>query len=142
MLARDDCRNPARHLRRIKPLQSVGAYRCNRNTLWTEYHYRRSEHDRRGCITEDNAVLIAVVQENEGTAFDANFDKFNAEVTRFDAAEVAAEVAEAERVQEEMAREAKKQLREAKKRDRKQAIEERRNKIKAHFSEVKAKHKK
>ncbi len=94
------------------------------------------------CVTEDKAVLIAVVQEEAASAFDANFEKFQAEVTRFDAAEVAAEVAEAQRVQEEMAREAKKQLREAKKNDRRQAIEERRNKIKTHFSEVKAKHKK
>ena len=94
------------------------------------------------CVTEDKAVLIAVVQEETESAFDTNFEKFQAEVTRFDAAEVAAEVAEAQRVQEEMAREAKKKLREAKKNDRRQAIEERRNKIKAHFSEVKEKHKK
>ena len=95
-----------------------------------------------GCVTEDKAVLIAVVQENEKSSFDANFDKFHAEVTRFDAAEVAAEVAEAERVQEEMAREAKKQLRESKKNDRRQAIEDRREKIRAHFSDVKNKFRK
>ena len=95
-----------------------------------------------GCVTEDSAVLIAVVQENDGSAFDKNFEKFQADVTRFDAAEVAAEIAQAQRVQEEMAREAKKQLREAKKQDRKQAIEERRKKISEHFSEVKAKFKK
>ena len=94
------------------------------------------------CVTEDKAVLIAVVQESDTDAFDANFKKFRAEVTRFDAAEVAAEIAEAERVQEEMAREAKKQLREAKKKDRKQAVEERRNKISANFSELKSKFKK
>lgn len=94
------------------------------------------------CVTEDQTVLIAVVQENDGSSFDKNFDKFTAEVTRFDAAEVAAEVAEAERVQEEMAREAKKKLRESKKNDRRQEIEERKEKIKAHFSEVKSKFKK
>lgn len=93
-------------------------------------------------VTEDTTVLIAVVQENEGSAFDANFTKFQAEVERFDAAEVAAEIEEAERVQEEMAREAKRQLREAKKNDRHQAIEARRNKIKTHFNEVKEKFKK
>lgn len=93
------------------------------------------------CVTEDKAVLIAMVQEKDEAAFDANFEKFQAEITRFDAAEIATEVAEAERVQEEMARTAKRELREAKKQDRRQAIEERRSKISAHFSEVKNKHK-
>ncbi|MBQ1490846.1 MAG: hypothetical protein IIZ39_02700 [Blautia sp.] len=91
------------------------------------------------CVTEDSPVLIAVVQEEDGSVFDKNFEKFDAEVTRFDAAEVAAEILEAERVQEEMAREAKKKLREAKKQDRKQAIEERRERIKGRFSDLKAK---
>lgn len=91
------------------------------------------------CVTEDQTVLIAVVQENNNTAFDHNFEKFQAEVTRFDAAEVAAEVAEAERIQEEMAKDAKRKLREAKKQDRRQQIEERRARISAHFNEIKGK---
>lgn len=91
------------------------------------------------CVTEDSAVLIAVVQEEQEGAFDQNFDKFRAEITRFDAAEVAAEIAEAERLQEEMAREAKRKLREAKKQDRRQAIEERRERIKDHFRLLQAK---
>ena len=89
-----------------------------------------------GCVTEERAVLIAVIQEKEGSGFDKNFDKFKAEVTRFDAAEVAAELAEAERVQEEMAREAKRQLREAKKNDRRQAVLDCKSKISKHFKEV------
>lgn len=92
-----------------------------------------------GCVSEDKAVLIAVVQEDGTESFDGVFRKFSAEITRFDASEVAAEVAEARRVQEEMAREAKKQLREAKKNDRRQEIEERKTKIKAHFADIKAK---
>ncbi len=94
------------------------------------------------CVTDNKAVILAVVQENDGSAFDSVFEKFKAEVTRFDAAEVAAEVAEAERVQEEMAREAKKKLREAKKNDRRQEIEERKVKIRARFGEVKNKFRK
>lgn len=94
------------------------------------------------CVTDDKAVIIAVVQENENSAFDSVFEKFSSEITRFDAAEVAAEVAEAERVQEEMAKNAKRELREAKRNDRRQEIEERKAKIKAHFSDVKAKFKK
>lgn len=94
------------------------------------------------CVTEDKTVMIAVVQENDETAFNKNFDKFKAEITRFDAGEVAAEIAEAERIQEEMAKEAKKQLREAKKQDRKKEIEERKEKIRSHFSEVKERLKK
>lgn len=91
------------------------------------------------CVSEDEPVLIAVVQENNNTAFDHNFEKFDAEVTRFDAAEVAAEVAEAERVQEEMAQEAKRKLREAKKQDRHQQIADRRARISEHFGEIKGK---
>ncbi|MBQ9614693.1 MAG: DUF1269 domain-containing protein [Lachnospiraceae bacterium] len=94
------------------------------------------------CVTDEKAVIIAVVQENENSAFDSVFAKFSSEITRFDAAEVAAEVAEAERIQEEMARNAKKELREAKRNDRRQEIEERKAKIKAHFNDVKAKFKK
>ena len=52
-------RNPARHLRRIKPLQSIGTYRCNRSTLWTEYHYRR------GCI--NGGIGIQGVTRDEKT---------------------------------------------------------------------------
>lgn len=91
------------------------------------------------CVTEDQNVLIGVVEESDTAGFDQALEKFDAEVTRFDAAEVASEVAEAERIQEEMARQAKKELREAKKADRKQDIEARREKIKAGFSHVKAK---
>lgn len=91
------------------------------------------------CVTEDQTVLIAVVEEKDADGFDKALEKFKAEVTRFDAAEVAAEVAEAERIQEEMARQAKKQLREAKRADRKQEIEARREKLKANFANVKAK---
>ena len=76
------------------------------------------------CVTDDNAVIIAVVQENNGPAFDQNFAKFDAEVTRFDLAEVTAEIEEAEKVQKEMAREAKKRIREAKKKESQPAIEE------------------
>lgn len=92
-----------------------------------------------GCVTENSTVLIAVVQEDDATAYDRNFEKFHAESTRFNAAEVEAEIKEAERIQEEMAREAKKQLREAKKADRQQEIEARKAALKAHFDEVKAK---
>ena len=95
-----------------------------------------------GCVAEDKAVLIALVQENVSNSFDSAFSKFNAEITRFDAAEVAAEVDEAARVQEEMAKQAKKELRQAKKNDRKQAIAERRSKIASHFAEVRSKFKK
>ena len=91
------------------------------------------------CVTDDQAVILAVVQEKEGSTFDAAFEKFDAEITRFDAAEVAAEVAEAERVQEEMAREAKKQLRESRKKDRRQAVEERKAAVKGHFADIKNK---
>lgn len=91
------------------------------------------------CVTEDQTVLIGVVEEKDTAGFDQALGKFAAEVTRFDAAEVAAEVAEAERIQEEMALQAKKQLREAKKADRKQEIEARREKLKANFANVKAK---
>lgn len=95
------------------------------------------------CITEDNAVMVALVQENTEQAFDRNFEKFGVEITRFDAAETAQEIAYAQKVQEDLAKEAKKKLREEKFAERKQEfeknVEEYKKKVQDYFTELKNK---
>ena len=49
-----------------------------------DYNATMMEHVMK-CVTEDKTVLIAMVQEEEGSDFDANFAKYQSEVTRFDA---------------------------------------------------------
>ena len=91
-----------------------------------------------GCVTEGKTVLIAMVQEEEPSAFNANFAKYQAEVTRFDAAEIAVEVEEAQIMEEELAIQARKQARQEKKDALHQKITERHAEIQAEFKDLKA----
>ncbi len=91
-----------------------------------------------GCVTEGKTVLIAMVQEEEPSAFNANFAKYQAEVTRFDAAEIAVEVEEAQLMEQELAIQARKQARQEKKDSLRQKIMDRHAEIQAEFQGVKA----
>ena len=89
------------------------------------------------CVTEDKAVLIAMVQEEEGSDFDANFAKYPSEVTRFDAVEIAVEVEEAQRAEAELAIQARKQAFQEKKDARLEKLQARRAEIAAEFEDLK-----
>ena len=91
-----------------------------------------------GCVTDGATVLIAMVQEEEPTAFNANFAKYQSEVTRFDAAEIAVEVEEAQIMEEELAIQARKQARQERKEALQEKIAERQAKLQAEFKDLKA----
>ena len=89
------------------------------------------------CVTENKTVLLAIVQEENGASFDANFEKYQAEITRFDAAEIAVEVEEAQRVELELAKQARLQAWQEKKDARHEKIMERKAALKAEFQDLK-----
>lgn len=89
------------------------------------------------CVTEDKAVLIAMVQEEEPTSFDGNFKKYQAEITRFDAAEIAVEVDEAQRAEAELAVQARKQVWQEKKDSRLEKLKARKAELAAEFDDLK-----
>ena len=91
-----------------------------------------------GCVPEGKTVLIAMVQEEEPSAFNANFAKYQSEVTRFDAAEIAVEVEEAQIMEEELAIQARKQARQEKKEALHQKISARQAELQEEFKELKA----
>ena len=91
-----------------------------------------------GCVTDGATVLIAMVQEEEPSAFNANFAKYQSEVTRFDAAEIAVEVEEAQIMEEELAIQARKQARQERKEALQEKIAERQAKLQAEFKDLKA----
>ena len=89
------------------------------------------------CVTEDKAVLIAMVQEEEGSDFDANFAKYQHEVTRFDAVEIAVEVENAQRAEAELAIQARKQAFQEKKDAHLEKLQARRAELAAQFEDLK-----
>ena len=89
------------------------------------------------CVTEDKTVLIAIVQEEEGSDLDANFAKYQSEVTRFDAVEIAVEVEEAQRVEAELAIQARKQALQEKKDAHHEKIQARKAELAAEFEDLK-----
>jgi hypothetical protein len=90
------------------------------------------------CANDGKTVLIAMVQEEEPTAFNANFAKYQSEVTRFDAAEIAVEVEEAQIMEAELAKQARKQARQDKKDALQEKITDRKAKLQAEFQDLKA----
>ena len=90
------------------------------------------------CANDGKTVLIAMVQEEEPTAFNANFAKYQSEVTRFDAAEIAVEVEEAQIMEVELAKQARKQARQDKKDALQEKITDRKAKLQAEFQDLKA----
>lgn len=88
-------------------------------------------------VTEDKAVLIAMVQEEDGSEFDANFAAYQSEVTRFDAVEIAVEVEAAQRAEAELAIQARKQAFQEKKEARREKLQARRAEIAAEFEDLK-----
>lgn len=101
-----------------------------------DYNATMMEHVMK-CVTEDTAVLIAMVQEEEGSDFDANFAKYQSEVTRFDAVEIAVEVEEAQRAEAELAIQARKQAFQEKKDSHKEKLQARRAELAAEFEDLK-----
>lgn len=91
-----------------------------------------------GCVPEGKTVLIAMVQEEEPSAFNANFVKYRPEVTRFEAAEIAVEVEEAQIMEEELAIQARKQARQEKKEALHQKISARQAELQKEFKDLKA----
>lgn len=91
-----------------------------------------------GCVPENRAVLIAMVQEDAPAVFDANFAKYASEVTRFDAAEIAVEVEEAQRIEKELAKQARAEARKEKKEALRQKVTDRHAAIQAEFKDLKA----
>lgn len=89
------------------------------------------------CVTENKAVLIAMVQEKGPADFDANFAKYQAEITRFDAAEIAVEIEEAQRAEAELAVQARKQAWQEKKDARREKLEARKAELAAEFEDLK-----
>ena len=101
-----------------------------------DYNATMMEHVMK-CVTEDKTVLIAMVQEEEGSDFDANFAKYQSEVTRFDAVEIAVEVEEAQRAEAELAIQARKQAFQEKKDSHKEKLQARRAELAAEFEDLK-----
>lgn len=93
-------------------------------------------------LLDDQVALVALIQENDESAFDQRVSKFKTEILRWDAAVIAAEVEEAEKLEKEMQKVAREKLRAQKKEERKQDLEQKRNEIRADIEAFKEKFKK
>ena len=111
----------------IYPFDEPIALICNEEGKLDGLPLNRSLRD------EDGKML----QEEEGSDFDANFAKYQTEVTRFDAVEIAVEVEEAQRAEAELAIQARKQAFQEKKDSHKEKLQARRAELAAEFEDLK-----
>ncbi|MDE7273912.1 MAG: DUF1269 domain-containing protein [Lachnospiraceae bacterium] len=88
---------------------------------------------------ENQAALIALLQETDEMHFDRRLSKFRTEILRWDAAIIAIEVEEAENLEREMQKQARDRMRSEKKEEFRQNIDEARNKIHADMEALKRK---
>ena len=93
-------------------------------------------------LLDDQVALVALIQENDESAFDQRVSKFKTEILRWDAAVIAAEVEEAGKLEKEMQKVAREKLRAQKKEERRQDLEQKRNEIRADIEAFKEKFKK
>lgn len=90
-------------------------------------------------MVDGEVALIALTDEEDESALDECFSKFNVEIARFNAADIAEEVDEAEDMEHEEARLAVKQLRQARLKGYMGKAEEAKEKLEADFKELKEK---